>query len=72
MTKDMYIGDSAAVSIYVVSPRYAQAVEIAQLVRTSLERKRTPVIDDIKFTGASEAYYNNSFVQILNFDVEYK
>lgn len=72
VSKDQYVNDEANVSIYIVSQTYLQAIDIAQLVRLSLERKSTNVINDIKFTGANEAYYNNSFVQILNFEVEYK
>jgi hypothetical protein len=72
LTKDQYVNDEAVVSIYVVSQSYLQAVNIAQLVRLSLERKHNDVIEDIKFTGAQESYYNNSFVQVLNFNIEYK
>ena len=72
LTKDQYVNDEANVSIYIVSQTYLQAIDIAQLVRLSLERKSNNVIEDIKFTGAQESYYNNSFVQVLNFNIEYK
>lgn len=72
LTKDQYVNDEANVSIYIVSQTYLQAIDIAQLVRLSLERKHNDVIEDIKFTGAQESYYNNSFVQVLNFNIEYK
>lgn len=58
--------------IFVVTERYATGVDIAELVRDSLERGdyRGKNIEEITLVNASEEYLDDAFIQNLTFKID--
>jgi len=71
-SKDGRTKDTVGFSVIIVSDSYEDSVNIAQLVRETLELYRGEVdatkIFYITFTGITEDLYNNAFVQQMNFN----
>lgn len=68
-TKDLLSDDKVNVSFIVASDKYIQSVEIAEVLRTTLEGKRARRygITDTKLVSANEDMIDNTFVQSLVF-----
>jgi len=68
--KDGYYKDIAEFEINIITDRYAQGIEIANVVRGLLERQKSQYgemeISDSELSFASEEY-NEGFVQTLQF-----
>ena len=69
-----YIGESTFIEIFVVTDKYKEGVDIAELVRTALEHKNITynglVVKDIILEDGSEEFVDNAFIQNLTFKIE--
>lgn len=68
-----YSNDSANIQIMIAANNYAESVELAEKVRTSLVHKRgiiqTIPVEDITLVDGSEEFIDNTFVQNLIFKI---
>ena len=68
-TKDYHFKDFVIVDIICVSNHYVESVEIATLVRESLEDKKYGDIVSIKLEGADEDFIDDAYIQTLTFNL---
>ena len=68
-TKDYHFKDYVIVDIICVSNHYVESVEIASLVRESLEDKRIGDINSIRLEGADEDFIDDAYIQTLTFNL---
>lgn len=68
-TKDYHFKDYVIVDIICVSNHYVESVEIASLVRESLEDKRIGDIDSIRLESADEDFIDDAYIQTLSFNL---
>ena len=68
-TKDYHFKDDVIVDIICVSNHYVESVEIATLVRESLEDKKYGDIVSIKLEGADEDFIDDAYIQTLTFNL---
>lgn len=68
-TKDYHFKDYVIVDIICVSNHYVESVEIASLVRESLEDKRIGDIDSIRLESADEDFIDDAYIQTLTFNL---
>ena len=68
-TKDYHFKDYVIVDIICVSNQYVESVEIASLVRESLEDKKYGDIISIKLEGADEDFIDDAYIQTLTFNL---
>ena len=68
-TKDDHFKDDVIVDIICVSNHYVESVEIATLVRESLEDKKYGDIVSIKLEGADEDFIDDAYIQTLTFNL---
>nr|DAJ20170.1 MAG TPA: hypothetical protein [Siphoviridae sp. ctTYz13] len=65
--------ESVTVEILIISDKYKEGIEIAELVRSAIEGKNGVIegieIEDIIMEDAYEEYVDDSFIQILNFRI---
>ena len=68
-----YSNDSACIQIMIAANNYAESVELAEQVRTSLVHKKgiiqTIPVEDISLVDGSEEFIDNTFVQNLIFKI---
>ena len=68
-----YSNDSAYIQIMIAANNYAESVELAEQVRTSLVHKKgiiqTIPVEDISLVDGSEEFIDNTFVQNLIFKI---
>ena len=68
-TKDYHFKDDVIVDIICVSNHYVESVEIATLVRESLEDKRIGDINSIRLESADEDFIDDAYIQTLSFNL---
>ena len=68
-TKDYHFKDDVIVDIICVSNHYVESVEIATLVRESLEDKKYGDIVSIRLEGADEDFIDDAYIQTLTFNL---
>ena len=68
-TKDYHFKDDVIVDIICVSNHYVESVEIASLVRESLEDKRIGDINSIRLESADEDFVDDAYIQTLSFNL---
>ena len=68
-TKDYHFKDDVIVDIICVSNHYVESVEIATLVRESLEDKRIGDINSIRLESADEDFVDDAYIQTLTFNL---
>ena len=68
-TKDYHFKDYVIVDIICVSNHYVESVEIASLVRESLEDKRIGDINSIRLESADEDSIDDAYIQTLTFNL---
>ena len=68
-TKDYHFKDYVIVDIICVSNHYVESVEIATLVRESLEDKRIGDINSIRLESADEDFIDDAYIQTLSFNL---
>lgn len=68
-TKDYHFKDYVIVDIICVSNHYVESVEIATLVRESLEDKRIGDINSIRLESADEDFIDDAYIQTLTFNL---
>lgn len=68
-----YSNDSANIQIMIAANNYAESVELAEKVRTSLVHKKGTIqtipVEDITLVDGSEEFIDNTFVQNLIFKI---
>ena len=68
-----YSNDSACIQIMIAANNYAESVELAEQVRTSLVHKKGIIqnisVEDISLVDGSEEFIDNTFVQNLIFKI---
>lgn len=64
-----YTSEIVGIEINILSQRYDEAVNIAEAVANSLDRKETEIIEDIKITNISEDYIEDTFVERIYLDI---
>ena len=64
--------EAVYLDVFVVAERYATGVDIAELVRSALERGNysDKDIEDIKLVNASEDFLDDAFIQNLTFKID--
>lgn len=67
-----FTNEIVGVEINILSQKYDEAVNIADVVATSLDRKETNFIEDIKITNISEDYIEDTFVERIYLDIYIK
>ena len=68
-TKDYHFKDYVIVDIICVSNHYVESVEIATLVRESLEDKKYGDINSIRLESADEDFIDDAYIQTLTFNL---
>ena len=68
-TKDYHFKDDVIVDIICVSNHYVESVEIASVVRESLEDKRIGDINSIRLESADEDFIDDAYIQTLTFNL---
>ena len=68
-TKDYHFKDDVIVDIICVSNHYVESVEIATLVRESLEDKKYGDIVSIRLESADEDFVDDAYIQTLTFNL---
>lgn len=63
------IEDNVDISINIAGLTYKQVIQISEIVRKELELYEDEVIKQCRITNISEDYFENAFVQILQFNV---
>lgn len=66
--KDGVAEDLVTVSVTIVSSNYTDSVDIAELVRDSLELKRLDKIKSIRIVSTSEDFVDDGYLQQLQFE----
>ena len=69
-TKDGLLYDKVTCTVYVLADTYSESVGIAENVREVLDGYHDGNVDNAEFSGASEAFTNDTFVQQLQFTFE--
>ena len=74
-TKDGIFQESVDYTIIIVDDNYAGSIDIAEAVRQTLDRHSYKTdeicISRITLTGSTETYYNDSYIQQLDFKIEF-
>mgnify|MGYP002605876412 CR=1 FL=1 len=71
-TKDGKYCDNINISINIAATTYNQSIEIAELVRSSIEGKRIDNINTIRLISMNEDYLEDTYIQNLQFNVIYQ
>lgn len=68
--KDGLIADNFSVEIIVASKTYFESVEIAEIVRATLELKKLDNVKSIRLFSTTEDYNEDTYIQYLTFDIK--
>lgn len=68
-TKDFHFKDNVIIDIVCVSDSYSESIDIASIIRNTLEDKRNGDIQSIKLESADEDFIDNAYVQTLSFNL---
>lgn len=69
--KDGIGNENTTVSINIVCDTYTESVELAEIVRKSLELKRIDNIKSIRLVSSNEDFIDDSYLQELRFEINY-
>ena len=74
-SKDRYThSESVDIEIIIASESYNKSIGLAEIVRSVLEGKKLEYegfkVQDIRLTGASEDYTDDTFIQNLTFNIQ--
>lgn len=71
--KDGNYQDLVTVSVSIISNYYTESIELAELVRETIELKKSGSIKNIRLESCIEDYVedNNSYLQQLTFEIQY-
>ena len=73
-TKDYWTSDEVMINVMVASNDYVESIEIADLVRQSLDQKKGEysgiTIKDIRLTQADEDFIDDTYIQYLTFKIK--
>lgn len=64
-----YSDEVVSMEIIILSTKYDESVDIANVVAEALDRKTTEIISDIQLTNISEDYIDDTYVQRLFIDI---
>ncbi len=72
-TKDYWTSDEVMINVMVASNDYVESIEIADLVRQSLDQKKGEYsgikIRDLRLTQADEDFIDDTYIQYLTFKI---
>lgn len=68
-SKDILLLDENLLTFSILAEDYEKAVNIAELVRTTLENKKTDFIKDCRITNVTDSF-NNIFVIEITFNIK--
>lgn len=73
-TKDYWTSDEVMINVMVASNDYVESIEIADLVRQSLDQKKGEYsgikIRDLRLTQADEDFIDDTYIQYLTFKIK--
>lgn len=64
-----YSDEVVSMELIILSTKYDESVDIANVVAEALDRKTTEIISDIQLTNISEDYIDDTYVQRLFIDI---
>lgn len=64
--------EKVGVEFAIASVKYEEGVKIADAVADALQHQKTDNIEDINVTNTNEDFYDDTFVQRINIEVEMK
>lgn len=64
--------EKCGIEIIVASNKYSESVTIANAVADALNHQTTTNIEDIKINNTSESFYEDTYLQRVNIEVEIK
>lgn len=68
--KDGSVGDNLQVDIIVAAKQYNSSIEIAELIREAVEKKKIDKIYSIRLNSIAEDYIDDAYIQQLTFDIK--
>lgn len=68
--KDGSVGDNLHVDIIVAAKQYDSSIEIAELIRGAVDKKKIDNIYSIRLNSVVEDYVDDAYIQQLTFDVK--
>lgn len=68
--KDGTVGDNLQVDIIVAAKQYDNSVEIAELIREAVNKKKVDNIYSIRLNSVVEDYVDDAYIQQLTFDIK--
>lgn len=67
-----YGNEIVSVEIAVLSPKYEESVNVADVVADTLNGKNTEIIDDIKIVNIYEDFAEDTYIQKMSIDIYIK
>lgn len=64
-----YSDEVVSMELIILSTKYDESVDIANVVAEALDRKTTEIISDIQLTNISEDYIDDTYIQRLFIDI---
>lgn len=58
-------------TVTIAADNYRTSVEAAAAALDALQNRRTARVDDVRLDSAAEAWYNDTFLQTLNFTLQW-
>lgn len=68
--KDGSVGDNLHVDVIVAAKQYDSSIEIAELIRGAVDKKKIDNIYSIRLNSVVEDYVDDAYIQQLTFDVK--
>lgn len=68
--KDGSVGDYLQVDVIVAAKKYENSIEIAELIRETVDKKKIDKIYSIRLNSVVEDYIDDAYIQQLTFDVK--
>lgn len=68
--KDGSVGDYLQVDVIVAAKKYENSIEIAELIREAVNKKKVDNIYSIRLNSVVEDYVDDAYIQQLTFDVK--
>lgn len=68
--KDGSVGDYLQVDVIVAAKKYENSIEIAELIRETVDKKKIDKIYSIRLNSVVEDYVDDAYIQQLTFDVK--
>lgn len=63
--------ERVTMTVTIAADNYRTSVEVAAAALDALQNRRTAHVDDVRLDSAAEAWYNDTFLQTLNFSIQW-